>query len=564
LVGDSPTEHAVQFYEDEAFLFRVVGAFLAEGLTAGEPAIVVATPHHREGFLQALGTHDVDLDLALSQARLIFLDAQETLATFMVDRLPDQERFMRSVGRLVEEKGGKARVRIFGEMVDLLWQEGQRQAAIRLEEIWNALIGKHEVSLLCAYTMASFYRANDDHHFHDVSRAHSCTLPIERPARSLVNELGRRAELETALREALAERRRAEEAARANEAFLQGIVLSSEDCIKVLDLEGRLLFVNAVGEEIFGCEAGALLGQRYTDFWQGHERDVLLEAIAQAVRGHGTIESLHQSDKWWEIRVSPILREGRPDRILVVSREVTDRKRSEEERDRLVRELDRAVKLRDEFVAMLTHDLKNPLSAIYLGASLLLRRLSEERGEDRKAIATMRRSAERATRMIDNLIQDIAFEEGQVRLSKRRVDPRELLAEVLEMFLPGAQESRVLITAETRGDPGLVECDRDYVLRALGNLVGNAKKFTPEGGRISLGVERAGGAVRFFVSDTGIGIPPENHAAIFRRGFRGAQSTTGLGLGLTISKRIVEAHGGAIGVESEVGKGSTFWFTLPA
>jgi PAS domain S-box-containing protein len=456
-------------------------------------------------------------------------------------------------------------------MVDLLWQEGQRQAAIRLEEIWNALIGKREVSLLCAYTMASFYRANGVDHFHEVTRAHSCTLPIERPTGSLVNELGRRAELEAALRETLSERRRAEEAARANEAFLEGIVRSSEDCIKVLDLEGRLLFVNAVGEEIFGCEIGALLGQRYTDFWQGRERDVLLEAIAHAVRGHATTVSLPQSEpgsgaiKWWEIRVSPILdREERPDRILVVSREVTERKRFEEERDRLVGELDRAVKLRDEFVAMLTHDLKNPLSAIYLGASLLLRRLDEERTEDRKAIATMRRSAERATRMIDNLIQDIAFEEGQVRLSKRRVDPRELVGEVLEMFQPGAQEGQVLLTAETRGDPGPVECDRDYVLRALGNLVGNAKKFTPAGGAILLGIEPAGGAVRFFVRDTGIGIPPEHHAAIFRRGFRGAQSSTGLGLGLTIAKRIVEAHGGAIGVESEVGKGSTFWFTLPA
>jgi signal transduction histidine kinase len=108
-----------------------------------------------------------------------------------------------------------------------------------------------------------------------------------------------------------------------------------------------------------------------------------------------------------------------------------------------------------------------------------------------------------------------------------------------------------------------VSCDHDAVLRVFGNLVGNAQKFTPPGGSITIGAELAGDAVKFSVSDTGPGIPAQDVSRLFQRGFRGERRGVGLGLGLAIARGIVKAHGGEIGVESEPGKGASFWFTLP-
>jgi PAS domain S-box-containing protein len=575
-VADAPQEHVVQFYEDDDFLFRVVGSFLAGGLVAGEPVVAIATPSHRDGFVQAIVRHGADLPG--SRSRLTLLDAQETLDAFMVDGLPDVDQFRTSVGAAIERicstvtnGNGGGRVRVYGEMVDLLWQGGNRKAALRLEELWNDLATTHPISILCAYTLASFYCANDDEHIQHVTRTHTHSLPVEQHARSLEREIKRRGELEAALRDALSERRRTEEAVRANQAFLEGIVQTSEDCIKVLDFEGRLLFLSAAGERIFGCEPGKMLGKSWTDLWDGREREAAIDAVARAREGRTTllesfltVEPGSDARRWWEIRVSPILdREGRPDRVLVVSRDVTERKTFEEERERLVRELDRAVKARDEFVAMLSHDLRDPMAVITAGADLLLRKLRDDQPVLRRTTAMMRTSAQRANRMIGDLIQDAALEDGQVRLLKQAHDPRALAAEVLEAYQPGAQVRGIQLTVEITGEPRPVVCDRDYVVRALGNFVGNAKKFTPEGGTVVIGVEPTPGAVKLSVRDTGPGIPAELRSQIFVRGFRGASGEPGLGLGLAISKRIVEAHGGDIGVESELGRGSTFWFTLP-
>jgi signal transduction histidine kinase len=225
--------------------------------------------------------------------------------------------------------------------------------------------------------------------------------------------------------------------------------------------------------------------------------------------------------------------------------------------------LRQALHARDDFVAVLSHDLRNPLGAITLAASLLLQQLPDEQVRLRKRAHTIRTAAERANRMIEDLLQESALDAGQVKFSMQAQDARSLVAEVFELFHAGAQERGIALHQEVSEGARPVLCDQDYVLRAFGNLVGNAKKFTPPGGAITLRAEPVDGGVRFSVKDTGPGVPPEIHTRIFERGFRGGGGEPGLGLGLAIAKGIVEAHGGKIGVHSEVGKGSTFWFTLP-
>jgi signal transduction histidine kinase len=166
--------------------------------------------------------------------------------------------------------------------------------------------------------------------------------------------------------------------------------------------------------------------------------------------------------------------------------------------------------------------------------------------------------------MIEDLLAEIALEGGKVSFSMQAHDPRSLVSEVFESFQPGAQARQITLEQEVSEGLGPVLCDRDYVIRAFGNLVGNGEKFTPGGGTIVLRAEPVERAVKFSVTDTGVGISPEDRSRLFERGFRGVGGQPGLGLGLAIAKSIVEAHGGRVGVESEVGKGSTFWFTLPS
>jgi PAS domain S-box-containing protein len=226
--------------------------------------------------------------------------------------------------------------------------------------------------------------------------------------------------------------------------------------------------------------------------------------------------------------------------------------------------LQRAVQARDEFVAVLSHDLRNPIGAISLAANLLIQQLPQEHGRLRKRAETIRTAADRAGRMIGDLLGEMALEGGQVKLSKVACDPEALVSEVFELHLVAAQERGISLKQEVPKGLKPVLCDRDYVLRVFGNLLGNAKKFTSPGGSVTLRAKPLEGAVKFSVTDTGPGISPDIRSRLFERGFRGPGGEAGLGLGLSIARGIVEAHGGKIGVESEVGKGSTFWFTLPS
>ncbi len=143
--------HLVQFYDREEFLYEVVATFIGQAIAAHEPVIVIATPEHRRGFAEALVAKGFD------PARVVFADAREMLATFMAGDMPDGNRFMTAVGGVLEQMiGSHARISAYGEMVDLLWRDGNPEAAVRLEELWNELGTLYPFTLLCAYPMGNF------------------------------------------------------------------------------------------------------------------------------------------------------------------------------------------------------------------------------------------------------------------------------------------------------------------------------------------------------------------------------------------------------------------------
>ena len=153
--------HAVRFYENAESLARMVAGFVAEGFITGQPAILIATPEHRHATVQQLVTMGFNIEQLKTQGDLIILDARETLATFMADALPDADRFEETMMPLID-RACRGRVdcviRAYGEMVDVLWKDGMEAAAIRLEMLWNQLANTRKFSLLCGYSMGSFYK----------------------------------------------------------------------------------------------------------------------------------------------------------------------------------------------------------------------------------------------------------------------------------------------------------------------------------------------------------------------------------------------------------------------
>jgi PAS domain S-box-containing protein len=233
---------------------------------------------------------------------------------------------------------------------------------------------------------------------------------------------------------------------------------------------------------------------------------------------------------------------------------------------RLYREAQESSRARDEVLAVVSHDLRNPLNVIGLGAAALLKHLPEEGPAVawRKQAETIRRSADRAVHLIEDLLDVAKIEAGRLVVQRVPEAVVPLLEEAIELHRPLAEARGLRLERESEEPLPRVLVERNRVLQVFSNLIGNALRFTPSGGRITVKAKRKDdGAVCFSVKDTGTGIAPEHVPHLFDRFWQAQGGREGAGLGLTISKGIIEAHGGTLWVESTPGQGSTFSFTLP-
>jgi len=217
---------------------------------------------------------------------------------------------------------------------------------------------------------------------------------------------------------------------------------------------------------------------------------------------------------------------------------------------------------REEFLAIVSHDLRNPLNHI----SMAVQNLLEDPKDMKELVSSINRSAGEMLRLIEDLLDVERIALGKLTLHIEQHDVSEIIKEAVEEFKGAAAAKGVTLEAEPEGECGYVVCDRSRVMQVLSNLIGNAIKFTPAKGRICVSCQRTSpeGEVQISVSDTGEGIAPEKIKTIFERFSQiHNQDRRGIGLGLYIAKMMVEEHLGRIWVESKLGEGSTFHFTLP-
>ncbi|MDQ2929637.1 MAG: HAMP domain-containing histidine kinase [Gemmatimonadota bacterium] len=224
-------------------------------------------------------------------------------------------------------------------------------------------------------------------------------------------------------------------------------------------------------------------------------------------------------------------------------------------------EADRAVRVRDEVLAIVAHDLRSPLDRIVACAPMLHESLSDE--SRKKLVAVIERTARSMNRLLSDLLDASSIEAGRLSIDLQRVNVATLVDLTIETYEKQAAAKEVTLTCEILSVLAVM-ADAGRIQQALANLLGNAVKLTDVGGRVTVRVTSFADSVRFAVADTGPGIPKEDLKHLFER-FWQAKATRrgGAGLGLAIAKGIVEAHGGTMEVESEIGKGSTFSFTLP-
>ena len=361
---------------------------------------------------------------------------------------------------------------------------------------------------------------------------------------------------------------------------LAGIVESSDDAITSADLDGIVTSWNKGAERMFGYTAEEMIGQSGDILVPEGEKLDPTARIAMVVEmGEGRFEATRRRKDGTLIDIAVTMSAvcnaaGEVIAVAAIAQDITDRKRVEQERAQFTRELEvqnerllELDRLKDEFVALVSHELRTPLTSIRGYLELVLDgEAGKVTDEQRQFLGVVERNANRLLDLVGDLLFLAQIEAGKLTLEVGAVDLAAVAAESVETSRPLAEEKDITLTLATSPLP-LLAGDRARLAQLLDNLVSNAIKFTPEGGRVDVRASSARGNTVLEVRDTGMGISADEQEYVFERFFRTSRATEqaiqGTGLGLAISKAIVHAHGGQITLASNEGEGATFRVVIP-
>jgi len=398
---------------------------------------------------------------------------------------------------------------------------------------------------------------------------------------------------EEARQSALSGERDARELARSMDRFRELLEAAPDGIIEV-DTDGKIVLVNAATEQMFGYSRSELLGRPVDILVPGdlrdrhvHHRQSYKNLPVRRPMGTGLHLQAQRKDGTKfpvEISLSPV-KSAEGFRVSAVIRDVTERHKAEREFREMqsrfaseisnanrelelrTREAEEANRLKSEFLASISHELRTPLHTIIGFSELLAEELEGPLNDRQKRfVAHIHKDSLHLLDLINDILDLSKIEAGKLSLHLETFDACAAVAEAISTVAPSA-ETKGISLSTSPGQTVMIRADRVRLRQILLNLLSNAVKFTPANGAVSVECSKDGHFARFSVADTGLGIPKQDQQAIFDK-FHQVGSTTkgvreGTGLGLAITKHLVEQHGGSIEVESELGKGSRFSFTLP-
>ena len=488
----------------------------------------------------------------------------------MVEGKPDEARFRNVVGTLVAQAtAGKRPLRAFGEMVALLWQKGNADAAIRLEELWNDPGKEYVFSLFCAYPMAGFGSNADGQPFTHICKAHTRVIPSESYTAS--PSADERLRTISALQQKVATLESVHKTLARRERELSDFLENATEGIHQVSPEGKILWANQAELDLLGYTANEYIGQDIRRFYA--DANAIEDILARLSRGEklrdceATLKHKDGTLRYVAIN-SSIYREG--ETFLYTrcfTRDITARKQATELLEQTVAE--RTAKLRetmaelDAFSYSVSHDLRSPLRAMQGYAEALLKDCAEILPEGAKeSLRRIERAAQRLELLVRDILAYSRIAKGDVHL--HHVSLESLIDDIIA-FHPeiSAHSDHIILErplAEVMGHEA-------YLSQCFTNLINNGLKFVEPGAtpQVIIRTELFGDKVRVSVRDNGIGIAPEHYNRIFQIFGRvyPEKLYPGTGIGLAIVKKAVSRMGGQTGLDSELGKGSTFWFTLP-
>ncbi|WP_321797288.1 ATP-binding protein [Burkholderia sp. BCC1988] len=566
-------DHFVQFYESDAQLMSEVAVFAAQALSAGGSAIVIARPACLAAVHERLHTLGASAGGAAS-GRIFMSSAHALLDSFMNGDLPDPARFRRSIGTIVEAaiRAGRP-VHAFGEMVALLCARNRYAAALRVEALWNALIERYRFSLYCGYPHDAFASAEQSETFRHVCALHRRILPV---ASLRDDEGGLYPTLALAQQRSRAlsdEIRRREDA----EQQRNGVLMHAPLPIALLSGPAhRIVLANHRFSAL--CGRTDIVDQPLTAVLPGGDAPEIVRAL-EAARAQGCSTTIGEhrdrpepdGARVYRLHFNPQpLADGLG--VIVSAVEVTEHVAAREklvaanaERDRLLGELRDANQAKDQFLAVLGHELRNPLTPISLALELIRNRDGHATPNE---IAIIQRQLDHMVRLIDDLLDVSRITRGKITLKKEAVRLADIADRAVEIASPLLEQRRHRLQVDADPD---ARCHGDPVRlsQAVANLLTNAAKYTLPGGDITLRAARGADDTAIVeVCDNGAGIPRDRLDSIFEPFYRldgeAKQAHGGLGIGLALVRSLVTLHGGTVRADSAgPGCGSTFTITLP-
>lgn len=353
------------------------------------------------------------------------------------------------------------------------------------------------------------------------------------------------------------------------------VIENSTDFIGICDLDGVPFFINRAGLAMVGLEVERAHTTPVREFFFPEDQAKVVDEFFPSVleTGHGEIEIRFRhfqtgAARWMAYKVLTLPdAAGRPTAIATVSQDVTERKRLEDDLRGLAADLSEADRRKDEFLAVLAHELRNPLAPIS-NAVQVLRLRADDSDAVRSASEMLERQVVQMTRLVDDLLDVSRITRGRIELRRERVEIAPIVSQAVEATQALYRRVEQELTVTLPSEPILLDADPTRLAQVVGNLLNNACKFTDRGGHIWLSVERDGGEAVVRVRDTGVGIAAEHLPKLFKM-FTQIESSLersrdGLGIGLALVKVLVEMHGGTVDAHSAgVGRGSEFVVRLP-